>query len=83
MPISFTTSKLTSDRKKTHAPNGAQSIEELADFDAIKKADLEVGASVGATPLAERTWIDPLTWTFLHGEAGIWAKMKFNQSKEG
>ena len=83
MPISFSTSKLTLDRKKTHAPNGAQPIKELADFDAIKKADLEVGASVGATPLVERTWIDPLTWTFLHGEAGIWAKMKFNRSKEG
>lgn len=83
MSISFTTSKSTSDYKKTHAPNGAQSVEELADFDTIKKTDLEVGASVGATPLAERTWIDPSTWTFLHGEAGIRAKMKFNRIKEG
>ena len=83
MSISFSTSKLTLDRKKTHAPNGAQSIEELADFDAIKKTDLEVGVLVGATPLAERTWIDPSTWTFLHGEAGILAKLKFNRTKEG
>lgn len=83
MPISFTTSKSTSDRKKTHAPNGAESVEELLDFDAIKKADLEVGASVGASPLVERTWIDPSTWTFLHGENGIIAKLKYNRNKEG
>lgn len=83
MPISFTTSRLTSNHKKTHAPNGAQSVEELADFDAIKKEDLEVGSSVGATPLFERTWIDPSTWTFLHGQNGILAKIKFNRNKEG
>lgn len=83
MPILFSTSKSTQNRKKMHAPNGAESVSGLKDFDGIKKQDLEVGASVGATSSNERTWIDPRTWTFLHGEAGILAKLKFNRNKEG
>lgn len=83
MAISFSTSKPTSNRKKMHSPNGAQSVEDLLDFDEIKKKDLEIGASVGASPLVERTWIDPSTWTFLHGENGIIAKLKYNRNKEG
>ena len=83
MPILFSTSELTLDHKKMHVPNGAQSVRELVDFDVIKKVDLEVGTLVGAIPLAERTWIDPSTWTYLHGEAGVLAKLKFNRTKEG
>ncbi|WKZ25265.1 MAG: hypothetical protein QY322_02640 [bacterium] len=83
MPISFTTSRSTSDRKKTYVPKGAQSVSELSDYNDIKKKDLEVGASVGAGSSVERTWVDPSTWTFLHGEVGIIARLKFNRSKEG
>lgn len=83
MPISFSTTKLTSDRKKMHTPNGAESVGQLLGFNGIKLVDLKVGTSLGADSSVDRTWVDPDTLTYLHGQDGILAKLKFRKNKEG
>lgn len=48
----------------------------LKDFDGIKSEDLEVGTSVGAEPTVPRTFVDPDTHTYVHGEEGVLMSLK-------
>ena len=58
------------------SPLGAESLSELLGFDAIKEEDLKVGEAVGAEPSVPRTYLDPKTHTYLHGEQGVLAALK-------
>ncbi|OGM86337.1 hypothetical protein A2616_02005 [Candidatus Woesebacteria bacterium RIFOXYD1_FULL_33_11] len=74
--ISFTTSASSAKGERLFAPLGATSVAELAQFDAIKTEDLEIGTRFGANPAVPRTFIDPKTHTYLHGQAGVLASIK-------
>ncbi|MEK7550636.1 MAG: hypothetical protein AAB535_02525 [Patescibacteria group bacterium] len=76
MTISFTTSSSNVSKERMYAPLGAQTMRELPDFDAIKEEDLQVGTSVGASPIVPRTWVDPDKHIYLHGEEGVLAALK-------
>lgn len=61
------------------SPLGSEGVTGLPGFDQIKIEDLEVGTGYGPEPRAARTWIDPKTHTYLHGEEGVLAREKNRQ----
>lgn len=76
MSISFTTGQSNVRRKTMYAPMGAERVSQLPGFDDIKEGDLIAGTAFGATPTVDRTDIDPVTHTYLHGQEGELARLK-------